>query len=141
VAIAAVVAVAFVQTASAAHAVYSSGTIKLGQSCGGDLDDNITPCDYHTASAYDVYFTIHSSTNRVITYSNAGFSSKILKMGAAQPGYLACKNAALGFYEYRVSKNVGNWFCFLTNDGRYSRVHIDSVLPHGAMTVSFTTWV
>ena len=122
----------------AAHATYKSGTGAMQQTCGADLDKNVFNCVFADGPNKDVYFIAHSSTNRVLQYNNAIFN-KILKM-ASKPGYATCASAPLGYYEYKAKPNVGHWFCVLTSEGRFARLHIDKVVAGGPMTISFRTW-
>jgi hypothetical protein len=140
-AIAAALVLLIVPTALASQPVYKGGTGKIAQTCGGDLDNGSFGCvgDSHGYNAdYDIYFIAHTSTNRVITYNNHNFVSKIVEV-AAKPSYATCKASNPGFNEYPAKANVGHWFCVLTTQGRYARVTINSVgSPY--MTVTYRTW-
>src|SRR3954451_25065499 len=128
-AIAAALSLALTQTVFASHPGYISGTGVIQQTCGGDLDDGTFNClGGTTDSTKDVYFIAHSSTNRVIQYNNYQFVSKIVKIGSTQPSYATCAASNVGFNEYGAKKNVGQWFCVLTSEGRYARLSITKVV-------------
>lgn len=139
VSLAAVMSLTLSQSVFAAHAVYKHGSGAINQTYGANLDEGAFNTPYPLGPANDdVWFESVSSTLRYI--ENNGLDARILRM-ASKPSYSTCANATLGKHRYNVTKNVGRWFCVLTNEGRYARFRIDSALTGQPLAITFTTWV
>jgi len=120
--------------------VFSSDTsFAITQGAQADLDDGSSP----PTEVEDFEFTAPSVDNKQLVPLN---SAKFLAMGEDEPSYADCNAADLESDEIKISSGlVGDWVCYITDEGRLGKFEVLSLTPADAslsqtLKINYTTW-
>lgn len=129
------VSVVLAKAAPVAPGIHKQGIFSVRQTWHGDLDSGA-----ETSSGSDFWFRADTATRRFLAPEN-GATFRV--MGAGQPDYFACKDAALSASVIDVTRlRSGTWVCARTSEERYSAFTFTAEIgaSPGVMRIRHVTW-
>ncbi|MEJ2487630.1 MAG: NBR1-Ig-like domain-containing protein [Anaerolineales bacterium] len=118
----------------------SKNSFQVAQAFEADLDNGSSPPD----GLEDFFFNVPAPADKRIEPRNGAL---FLLMGEDRPEYGTCLQAALDDEYIEVDEDlVGQYVCYKTDEGRYGRFEVISLIPEDitqiqTLTLRYVTWI
>jgi len=129
-----------VNTALAAHPVYTQHGGSINPNSGVDLDFGyFNEGDQHPGTD-DVYYDVPSSMEHFLGSTNNAKIARWYLVGV-EPTYKQCSDSHVTVRAFsKLHKLRGRWFCVRTNQGRWSKFHLLKSSTAQHIDIVLTTW-
>lgn len=119
----------------------SKSSFEVEQNSFADLDEGLTSMP--GPGLDDFFFMAASDDDKFI---DPGIDSEFRQMGSDEPSYEDCNEARMDDDDITVDDDlVGEWFCYLTSEGRLGKFEVISLEPDDitetqVLELDFLTW-